>query len=236
VKNPDRLPRHGYGDPSWSEAIPPEDSAPAPADPAERPDLVSWGRTQEEARDMLARQMCPACGEGPWKSPLNHASKRHGIDGRTMREVCGLTTVASVASPELADRISARMKGEMTPDRAASLSRRRSGARRWTEAGRSAVVNNLSGVTAEQSRESLQRTRSPEAIEKRSETLRAKWGAMTPEQRRERSKQLRRSSEDLTLQGLAMWDKRGRQPCGTVASYKRGCRCEECREAKRRSR
>lgn len=50
-----------------------------------------WGVTPEEAADLLNRQVCPICGVGPWKSPLNHVARKHGIHRNHMRDVCGLS-------------------------------------------------------------------------------------------------------------------------------------------------
>jgi hypothetical protein len=41
---------------------------------------------------MLERQICPVCGQGPWVSPLNHASRKHAINRHVMRDICGLST------------------------------------------------------------------------------------------------------------------------------------------------
>lgn len=50
-----------------------------------------WGVTADEAAALLARQICPICGKGPWVSPLNHVARKHGIDRLTMRDICGLS-------------------------------------------------------------------------------------------------------------------------------------------------
>jgi len=41
------------------------------------------------------------------------------------------------------------------------------------------------------------------------------------------------TAEELTARSMQTWDTRGRQPCGTRASYRRGCRCNSCIEANR---
>jgi hypothetical protein len=63
--------------------------------------VESWGVTVDEAQAMLRDQMCPVCGMGPWKSPLHHASHAHGIDGNTMRDICGLSMRDKVTDPEV---------------------------------------------------------------------------------------------------------------------------------------
>ena len=89
-----------------------ERAAPLPVEP----DPESWGVTADEAREMLARQMCPVCGEGPWKSPLNHVSKRHAINRLVMRDVCGLSMTCKVTDEDTRKRWSengARQRGTL---------------------------------------------------------------------------------------------------------------------------
>jgi hypothetical protein len=224
----------------WSPDLPPEDTAPPPI--REVP-LEQWtDRERGVAREMLRRQMCPVCGEGPWKSPLNHAAKKHGILKADLREACRLTMSESVCDPALAERFAENGRQQLTQyknssARMAALSNsRRSTKGRLTTAGREALTANLSAVTADQSRAALLKAQAPEAQAKRTATLREQWAAMTPEERRAKSHLPVRSSDEQRRTAVAGWDKRGRQGCGTVAAYKRGCRCEACREAKRRSR
>lgn len=220
----------------WRKEAAPEDTAP-PA-PSPTASLEEWGVTFDEARDLLRRQMCPVCGSGPWKSPLNHVAKKHGIDRRTMRDVCGVTTVESVVEPELSKRISDRTK---TLDMAKVA---RSGPRartfRMTTAGRAAVSGNLRQWEEQAGEEVVQRRRqaateaskTSEAKARQAEALRRRWDALTPEQRRAASTHLTDAltSDEQRRRVLAGWEGR-RQPCGTRAAYRRGCRCEECRAA-----
>lgn len=216
----------------WRPEESPFDTAPPPPPPRLNP--ADWGVTVDEARDMLSRQMCPACGEGPWKSPLNHASRKHGFDRFSMRDACGLTLDESVLDPALAERFIERGKRrDMSAVNHKGKARKR---QRWTGAGRRATAANLEGVTAEQSRAALARTRTPEAQARRSATLRGKWAAATPEQRAEWGARVGGDQEHMDKMRRALWEKRGLQPCGTVAAYKRGCRCDACRDAKRASR
>lgn len=211
-----------------------------------RPDgatLEEWGVTADEARDLLRRQMCPACGRGPWMSPLTHAAKKHGIDRHTMRDVCGVTTVESVVEPELSERIRERGKARDMSEVARSGPRKKY---RTTAAGRAATSGNLrrweeESGEAETSRQRLAAaaaSKLPEAVARQAEALQRQWAALTPEQRRARSAPLTQSTSAPEVQrarAMARWEGR-RQPCGTVAAYKRGCRCDDCREAKRESR
>lgn len=197
----------------------------APSTPS--PD--DWGVTADEARDMLSRQMCPVCGEGPWKSPLNHVARAHGISGFVMRDVCGLTTEASVADPALSERL-ANASRERPPVVDPMAPKRKP---RWTRAGiakqtASIARFNESDGAAQQRAEALRAARSPENVAKQASSLREWWATASPEMREAARRRLARSAEDLSTQASASWDKRGRQPCGTRAAYRRGCRCEAC--------
>lgn len=63
------------------------------------PSPEAWGITVDEARELLNTQMCPVCDTGPWKSVLNHVSRAHGIDRKTMRDICGLSMRDKVTDP-----------------------------------------------------------------------------------------------------------------------------------------
>lgn len=224
-------------DPSqvWNPEVPAEDtSAPSitvglsPAD---------WGCTEAEARAMLERQSCPVCGTGPWKSPLNHVSRKHGIDRFTMRDICGLTTTDRVVDPALGQHFSEQRKGKDMSALHAGPRRKQ----RWTKAG---LAKNAATIAEENSKPdaharslaALAASRTPKARAKQAESMRAHWAKATDEERRAVAERLARSPEELSAMQIAAWDRRGRQGCGTVASYKRGCRCAECRDAKRASR
>lgn len=167
----------------WSERLPAEDSA-----PPERPGVsaADWGRTVEEAADLLRRQVCPVCGEGPWKSPLNHISRKHGIARAEAREACGLTTVESVIAPDLHSHLSEVQK-ELSVDRdMAELStlRRPGSERRWTTAGRQALAENLKAFNETPAASVVRaraaaKSKTPEARAKQGESLRA-WHERNP--------------------------------------------------------
>lgn len=211
----------------WREEMPPEDTSPPEPPPVPRPE--DWGVTAEEARAMLQRQMCPVCGEGPWKSPLNHAAKAHGILKRQVREACGLNSVESVVDPELRERFAER--GRQADRDMVEIARQPRKKYELTTAGRAALTTNLSTVTAEQSRAALRLAKSPVAQAKRSATLRAKWAAMTPEERAAATNLPPTSSAEQSRRSRLGWERKGLQPCGTRAAYRRGCRCEDCRTA-----
>jgi hypothetical protein len=202
-------------------------------------DLAAWGVTQAEAQALLARQTCPVCGEGPWKSPLNHVSRKHGIDRFTMRDVCGLTLTVSVLDPELRERFVEHGRTvDMTQVNHAGKPRRK---QRWTRAGREGTQANIEAwnetdEAAAQRTAAAQASKQRDAVARQSASLRARWEAMSDDERRAATAHIPRDSDTQRAKSLARWDRQGRQPCGTVAAYKRGCRCEPCRDAKRRSR
>lgn len=129
---------------------------------------------------MLARQMCPVCREGPWKSPLNHVSRKHGIDRFSMRDACGLILKDKVTDPELSERFAERSKAvDMS-----TVGTRGAGTRRTyrhTAAGLARVVANIEEFNERPDAAALSRahaalTKTPEALAKRSATFRAKRG------------------------------------------------------------
>lgn len=93
---------------------------------------ADWGLTRDQARDMLRDRICPICRRGPWKIPLGHVARMHGIDAFTMRDVCGLTVTESVTDEETHAKFSAQPR-DMTAATEASRTRAR---QRWTSAGR----------------------------------------------------------------------------------------------------
>jgi hypothetical protein len=200
----------------------------------DRPEPAEWGVTPDEARALLMRQVCPVCGEGPWKSPLNHVARKHGIDKITMRDVCGLTTLVSVVDPELRERCVERGRAvDMSTVNQPGRPRKK---QRWTSAGRAAFTANIEAVNqtpeaASQRLAALAKARTPDARKRQGASLKARWDALTDDERRAKSEQLRRTPEELSEQATAAWDRRGRKPHGTRASYRRGCKCDECRAA-----
>lgn len=166
----------------WAPEAAPEDTAPPPADRTRVPSLEAWGVTRGEALGMVRSRMCPACGQGPWKSVLNHASRKHGIDRFTMRDICGLTTVESVVDDETREKFVRNGKNQAEEGRDFSaLASRRSGRQRWTAAGAQKQIDTLKAweesdpAAAHAARVAAARAaKTPEALAKRSETFRRK--------------------------------------------------------------
>lgn len=196
-------------------------------------DTAGWKATGEAARGLLLGQICPVCGRGPWKSPLNHAARKHGIGRRAMRDLCELTVSEKVADPELSARIAERTSQiDMSTVNRPGRPRAR---QQWTRRGAATNTAIISKVNerpeAPAWREKALAAQTPQVRAKQGDLLRRRWAALPPAERRERSAHLRRSAEDLSEQSVTAWDRRGRKPCGTRAAYRRGCRCEACRAA-----
>lgn len=178
------------------------------------PDPEQWGVSPTEARALLLRQMCPVCGRGPWKSPLNHVANKHGLDRFTMRDICELKVNESVADPELSAASSERAKAmDLSPLHVAH--KKGHGKYRVTRAGKRRK--------GERSPEKLDAARSkaytPEALKKRSASWRRTWAAKTLEE------------QQSVLERLYEAKRPNFFPCGTAAAYGRGCRCDQCRAA-----
>lgn len=154
---------------------------------SDRPSLEDWGVTEDEARALLSRQMCPACGEGPWKSPLTHASKRHGIDAFTMRDICGVTTTQKVTDREFSERLRAKGQGrDMSAVGTRGKGTRRK--QRFTGAGIGQLSANLKAFSdseegAEQRARAAALSKSESAIAKQAASLRTRWEGLSAEQR-----------------------------------------------------
>lgn len=196
------------------------------------PDPTSWGVSAEEAQQLLRDHMCPVCGRGPWQSPLNHVSRKHGIGRHTMRDICLLTVADPVTTPDLHERLRANRVGkDMSKVAAATGKSRRP--KRLTAAGKQNLIRNLEHVTAEQSRAALALAQTPENRAKVTAANKARWAAMTPDERRAAAAQLQqpeaREKQHVALQQY--WSRQELKPCGTRASYRRGCRCDECHSA-----
>jgi hypothetical protein len=179
------------------------------------PDPESWGVSAGDARELLRHQMCPICGRGPWKSPLNHVALKHGIDKFTMRDICGLKVKESVADADLSEASRQRAAAQ---DKTAlhEAHKQGHGKYRVTRAGAKGKADGTAGVDMTALRD---RAFTPEALAKRSDSWRRTWEAKSPE------------AKQATLDRLYEAKKPSLRPCGTVAAYGRGCRCDLCRAA-----
>jgi hypothetical protein len=133
----------------WDEGFIPDGPREVGADEDARLTAADWGLTTDQARGKLRARICPVCGEGPWDSPLNHASRKHGIDKFTMRDACGLTTTESITAPEASAKWSnnGKRQAEAGKDFRA-MGELRSGKRRFTRAGSEHVTANVANAVA----------------------------------------------------------------------------------------
>lgn len=185
---------------------------------------------------MLGRQMCPVCSEGPWKSPLNHVARKHGIDRFMMRDICGLTLGVSVLDPGLHERFVERGR-EVDMSKVNHKGKPRA-KQRWTKAGRDKNASTLASWEEANPEDALARRREngreqgPDARRRQGQSLK-EWWAEHPEARDAARKRLAEAMtpEERSVASREAWERRGLKPCGTRASYRRGCRCDECRAA-----
>lgn len=164
---------------------------------------------------MLLDQMCPVCGRGPWKSPLNHVALKHGIDKFTMRDICELAMKESVADAELS---AASRERAAAQDKTAlhEAHKKGHGKYRVTRVGAKRKAAGAAGADMEALRAM---SATPEALAKRSASMKETLLARSPEERQ------------ATVDRLYEAKKPHFRPCGTEAAYGRGCRCDLCRAA-----
>lgn len=196
----------------------------------------------EAIRAHIIAQTCPFCGAGPFKMLPVHTNKAHGVDKWELREMAGFATSDALCSPEALAAMSAAYDPQRGAQARAVAAGRTRRPQRWTKAGRERVGNNIAEWVQQHPDEAeaarsraLRAAHAPAARRKQGQSL-AQWHEENPKPAeqvaafRERMQTpeaatRRRAALDARLQGH-----------GTVACYKRGCRCEPCRDAKRRSR
>lgn len=88
------------------------------------------------ARDLVLAGLCPVCGAGPYRVPLQHVSRKHGLDHRRARDAFGLTRSEPACAPEHSAACRARwfrVHDGATP-------RRRGEPQRWSRRGRTTIL------------------------------------------------------------------------------------------------
>lgn len=55
-------------------------------------------------RELVDAQICPVCGEGPYKLVASHTNRAHGIDRFELRAMCGVNRTASITTDSVRDR------------------------------------------------------------------------------------------------------------------------------------
>lgn len=87
-------------------------------------------------RDCIEAQICPWCGGGPFKVLATHTGRSHGVDGKELRELAGLTKYSSICAPDHAAARAEALSGKKLPDHAYGEGQRKR--RKLSEAGRAA--------------------------------------------------------------------------------------------------
>lgn len=129
--------------------------------------------------------MCPICGEGPWKSPLNHVSRKHAINRHVMRDICLLSTADKVTDESSREKWSANGSARADVLRA-NAAEVRGGKRRRkpriTAAFRASMATNLQswidanpGEMARLRAEFRERMTTPEALAKWEASMKPVW-------------------------------------------------------------
>lgn len=200
--------------------------------------------SQEAIRAAIGAQTCPFCGAGPFKMLPVHTNKKHGVDKWELRELAGYST----RDPLCSDEALAAMRDAYDPARgnqarAAAAAKTGRRTQRWTSAG--LAKNRASLIEWEAAnpeaalvvRRRAARGQTPDARRRQADSLR-KFYEENPDRATERSARMRDPAQRARMTaGLTAW--RAKQPLpehGSVRRYRRGCRCEPCREAKRQYR
>lgn len=196
--------------------------------------------TEEGVRRYIEAQMCPFCGSGPWKLLPSHTNRAHGIDRRELRAMAGLSMNQPVSSPETIERMR-RLAIERdighSPQAQQALKRANGRARPLTEAGKKRMSEARSAaaarLTPEERAESARRASlavPKESRRRQGEWLRAQKLANPATPVEVAAFKERMKSPEVEAKRAAAREPKLR-PHGTRASYRRGCRCEECRSA-----
>lgn len=186
--------------------------------------------SQEAIREAITAQLCPWCGRGPFAMLPVHTNKTHGIDKWELRDLAGLTTQDPLCSEEAR----AKMAKAYDCERGATVRSNPKRPSRWTQAGIHRQTETITtwmrtnpqaALTARN--RALAASLTPEAIERRRQnSVPRKLSAGDVEEFRRRM-----ASPEVEAKRRAA---RKLQGCGTRASYRRGCRCGECRAANAR--
>lgn len=203
-------------------------------------------KERDRYRKAIKTQVCPECGKGPYKSLPMHMYRAHDIDRFEFRNRAEVSQNTSITSRELSEqaRVIAlkRDSGKHVRDYAKSIKGKTGISRDIPEHSLNRITQNIKeyreSMTDEEYREHAiraSRSRTEEHYRNHSEAMK-EWHKNNPlsEEHKAKLKAAAHSPEAKAKRDES--NRRRRQPCGTVAAYKRGCRCEPCRDAKRRSR
>lgn len=201
--------------------------------------------SMERIRAAIENCACPFCGRGPFKSTAMHVNAVHHIDRHKLRELAGMTTNESLAAPEYSAHMARVAKRTNAIANTASYVDSVRGGRRkmtMTAAGSAKISRTLKAtndrLTSEERSErqaELSRRQTPESRAKQAASL-ALYHRSNPPTDEQKAKMIAALNTPAAKANLAAAAARRRMPCGTAAAYKRGCRCEPCRAAKRATR
>ncbi|MEU3160025.1 hypothetical protein ABZ753_21580 [Streptomyces griseoincarnatus] len=128
--------------------------------------------TREQVRAGIEAQMCPWCGNGPFKILALHTTRLHGVDRFQLRDLAGLTYSTSICAPEVAEerREIVRRSGRVL------VSPGRGVKRRLSEAAKETARRKLEAARSdEQRRAATAAAQTPEARAKQAAALRQNW-------------------------------------------------------------
>lgn len=187
---------------------------------------------------MVRAQMCPVCKKGPFVALPQHAQKAHKIDKWELRNMAGLSSSDSICSDEHIQKCreialrKAQISGFQLPQKSGKHANQ-------TIAGRKRLAETLSRFNASMTPQQRKERASAAALSKTEECRRAakekaRLTRATPEYRKKQSLLSKRPEVIEALRdGLRRFrESNPPQGCGTVAAYKRGCRCDSCKRAK----
>jgi len=187
--------------------------------------------------------MCPFCERGPFKMLPVHTNKIHGVDKWELREMAGYTTTDPISSEEARMAMVAKSHPENLVKAREALASGRRKPRRTTAGTQKHRDTLIAWMTADPERASVarraagKRANSPDARARRLATLRAKLAA-DPKAKARIYAHLH--TPENRAKAIAAAVKANRRPVpehGDLNRYKHhGCRCEPCRETKRRDR
>lgn len=197
----------------------------------------------EEIRAGISCQVCPWCGKGPFKMLPVHVNRIHGIDKWELRELAGYATTDPLCGASAIASMRAAAAANNHIEVAIAASRRGRSRQRWTRAGRDRVQGNLErwalenpDEAAQQRAKAIRASKAADAVTKHSESLKRHYQEHPERIQELRARAARFFYTDEADAKRAAKRAANRRPCGTAAAYRRGCRCEACRAAKRASR
>lgn len=188
-------------------------------------------------RDAIRRgieaQLCPWCGKGPYAMLAVHTNKIHDVDKWMLRELAGLTTRDPLCAPEVSEKMAEANRQNPHLEKMHAVAKTR-GPKRWTSAGiekNKTTIVEWTKANPDAHREASStgsQHLTAEGKERRSAAARAAGLARAAELR-VLAPQWMQTPEAQAKR--AETRAKNARPCGTRAAYRRGCRCDKCREA-----